>query len=145
MPSLTISTLGEAIDAGWRAFASCSACSCCDELQPRTLLWSKGRGMPLDMLPERLRCATCGFREVQVTWTVPTSPQPKTLAEAMTVRGRYVIEQLDVRGEVVETMKRDRFAQGEALLRKLVRRKPGCRFVMRDGSRVVGQWPERET
>lgn len=101
--------------------------------------------MPLDMLPERLRCARCGERTVQVTWALPSSPQPKTLAEAMTVRGRYVIEQLDVRGQVVETMKRDRFDAGERLLRDLTRRKPGCRFLMRDGSRVVRQWPERET
>ena len=98
---------------------------------------------PLDMLPKRLRCARCGFREVQVTWTVPSSPRPKTLAETMATPGRYVIEQLDVRGQVVETMKRDRFDAGAALLRALARRKPGCRFVMRDGSRVVGQWPRR--
>lgn len=141
---MSISTLGQAIDAGWRAFASCD-CGECDELQPRTLLWSKGRGIPLDMLPERLRCATCGFREVQVTWTLPTSPQPEPLAEAMATPGRYVIEQLDVRGQVVETMKRDRFDTGETLLRDLARRKPGCRFVMRDGSRIVGQWPARRT
>lgn len=59
------------------------------------------------------------------------------------MRRRYVIEQLDLHGDVVETLKRDRFAQGEALLRDLARRKPGARFVMRDGSRVVGQWPRR--
>lgn len=101
--------------------------------------------MPLDILPERLRCATCGFREVQVTWTLPTSPQPKTLEDMMATPGRYTIEQLDLRGDVVETLKRDRFAQGEALLRDLARRKPGARFLMRDGSRIVGQWPRRET
>ena len=61
----------------------------------------------------------------------------------MATPGRYVIEQLDVRGCVVERLQRDRFAQGEALLSDLARRKPGARFVMRDGSRVVGQWPRR--
>lgn len=142
---MSISTLGQAIDAGWRAFVACAECPCRDELATATLLWCKGRAMPLDVLPERLRCVQCGSRSVRVTWDVPSSPQPRTLEEAMTVRGRYVIEQLDVRGRVVEVLRRDRFAQGETLLSDLARRKPGCRFVMRDGLRVVGQWPVRST
>lgn len=138
----SVCTIGEAIDAGWRVFVACD-CGQRDELANATLLWCKGRAMPLDVLPERLRCVRCGSRDVRVTWDVPSSPQPRTLEEAMAAPGRYVIEQLDVRGCVVERLQRDRFAQGEALLRDLARRKPGARFVMRDGSRVVGQWPRR--
>lgn len=122
---MSVSTLGQAIDAGWRVFASCG-CGQRDELEPTTLLWRSGRGMPLEVLPERLRCVQCGGREVTVAWDVPSSPTPKTLEEVMATPGRYLIEQLDVRGQVVETLKRDRFDQGTALLRDLARRKPGC-------------------
>lgn len=139
---MPIATIGEAADAGWRVFVACD-CGQRDELETATLLWCKGRAMPIDVLPARLRCVRCGACEVTVAWDVPSSPQPRTLEEAMATPGRYVIEQVDVRGLVVETLKRDRFDQGTALLRDLARRKPGGRFVMRDGSRVVGQWPRR--
>lgn len=135
MAPQTITTLGEAADAGWRAFVACP-CGERAELDGATLLWRSGRGMPLALLPERLRCIRCGGRDVRVTWSVPGKPVPQ---------GRYVVEQLDLHGAVVDCVTRDRFAAGLDAFDRHVRRAPGCRFVMRDGVRVVRTWPARET
>jgi len=135
---MMLRTLGEAVDAGWRVFVSCQKCRRQEELQSQTLLWRSGRAMPLDLLPVRLRCPKCGTRDVRVTYDVPTSPTPMET-------DRYLIEQLDLRGAVVETLTRAKFPAGVECFDDLVRRKPGCRFLMRDGGRVVRQWPKRKT
>lgn len=135
---MSISTLGDAVDAGWRVFASCCQCPRREELQTETLLWRSGRAMPLTLLAERLRCPKCGCRDVRVTYDVPTTPIPTDEDPE-----RYKIEQLDLRGVVVETLTRDRFTAGVECFDDLVRRKPGCRFLMRDGSRMVRVWPTK--
>lgn len=94
----------------------------------------------MTLLAERLRCVQCGCREVRVTWSVPATPTPKDK-----ITDRYTVEQLDLRGHVVEEFRRDRFDAAMALLRDLAERKPGARFLARDGSRIIGQWPERST
>jgi hypothetical protein len=93
--------------------------------------------MPLDLLPERLRCIRCGAREVRVTWSVPSKPRA--------AGGRYLIEQLDTMGSVVDVITRDRFQAGLEAFEKQVARAPGCRFVMRDRARVVRMWPRRSS
>lgn len=134
--SMGVRTIGEAADARWQAFVAC-ACGERAELDTVTLLWRSGRAMPLDLLPERLRCVQCGSREVRVTWSVPSKPD--------VAGGRYLIEQLDTVGEVVDVIARDRFQAGLDAFEKQVARAPGCRFVMRDGARVVRTWPRRAT
>lgn len=139
---MTISTIGEAINAGWRVFASCDCGSVC-EMERQTLLWRSGRGMPLALLKDRLRCPVCGERNVKVTWTLPSTPQPK---EEGVNKPRYKVETYDTRGEVAELIGHvARFDQAVALFDETVRRRPGNRITARDGSRVVRQWPPRGT
>lgn len=106
----------------------------------RALLWRSGRGFPLALLGERLRCPVCGSREIAVAFDVPSPPSARD-GDAR----RYLVEQIDARGGVVETITRGRFAAALQLFDDLVARKPGCRFVFRDGGRVVRTHPRRAT
>ncbi len=80
-----ISTLGEAWDAGWRVRVRCawgkrdgmkSIRECVEgaELNMKTLVWTRGRDMPLTLLAERLRCPRCGSRRVRLFF----DPSPGT-------------------------------------------------------------------
>lgn len=141
---MSISTLGEAYRAHWKVHVSCDGCDLRERVDMRALLWTRGNDMPLAMLSERLKCPRCGNRKIQVAYSAPTNHTPAT-ADLVATAGRYRIEQLDVRGNVVETLKRDRFDAAEAAWRRQVSRHPAGRIVLRDGSRVVRQWPERGT
>ena len=72
-----MSTLGEALDAGWRLRARCAwgkrdgmksvrACIEAYELDLATLAWTRGRDFPLALLASRLKCPRCGSRRVVV-------------------------------------------------------------------------------
>jgi hypothetical protein len=139
---MTISTLGEAANARWRVYAQCGDANCRvhEEIPLRALLWSKGRAMPMSLLPERLRCPVCGCREVRVTWMLPSTPRPKEESH-----NRYRIEQIDTRGEVVSTLYRDRFAAALECFDEQVSKRRGGRFVFRDGGRTIKTWPARRT
>ncbi len=43
-------------------------------LDLETLVWTRGRDMPLSWLKERLRCPRCGSRCVTVIFAPPTGP-----------------------------------------------------------------------
>lgn len=78
-----VSTLGEAWDAGWRIRVKCawgkrdgmkSIRECVDsaELDMASLVWTRGRDMPLTLIAERLKCPRCGSRRVRVFFDPPS-------------------------------------------------------------------------
>ncbi len=138
---MTISTLGSAAEAGWRVIASCRGdlCNVREAIDMRALLWRSGRAFPLALLATHLRCPICGSREIAVAFEVPPVPRPKEEGH-----NRYLIEQIDARGCVVDAMYRSRFNAAERLLDKLIEASPGRRFVFRDGGRVVRTHPPRK-
>ena len=142
--AMAIETLGQAHSSRWKVTVFCAGCDIRERVDLRALLWTRGRDFPLEMLPGRLRCPRCGALSPRVTWSVPGDGKPES-KDLLEVPGRYLIEQLDLRGRVVDTLERGRFEAAVRCFKKEVERKPGCRFVMRDGSRIVRQWPERET
>lgn len=79
-----VSTLGEAWDAGWRVRVRCAygkrdamksirECIHSGDLDLATLIWTRGRDMPLTALAERLKCPRCGSRQVRVIFEPPGS------------------------------------------------------------------------
>jgi DNA-directed RNA polymerase subunit RPC12/RpoP len=87
---MAVETLGEALDFGWRVTARCAwgkrdamksirECVYSAELDLQTLVWTRGRDFPLDMLASRLRCPRCGSRRVRIALTVP--PTAKEVRE----------------------------------------------------------------
>lgn len=77
-----VSTLGEAWSAGWRIKVRCASgrreglktvreCINTAELDLPTLLWTRGRDMPLTALADRLKCPRCGSRHVRVIFEPP--------------------------------------------------------------------------
>lgn len=144
---MSIQTLGEAFAAHWKVSVTCDGCDIRSErIDMRALLWTRGRAFPLDSLKDRLRCPRCGSRTVRVAFDVPGRPNAGASAtDPLATPDRYWIQQLDVRGAVVDTLKRDRFDSAVRCFEREVSRRRGCRFVMRDGARVVREWPERDT
>jgi hypothetical protein len=83
---MTIETVGEAWQHGWRVTARCAhgkrdgmksirECIYKEELDLRTLVWTRGRAFPLSLLASRLRCPRCGSRDVALLFKVPAEPQ----------------------------------------------------------------------
>lgn len=142
--AMAIETLGQAYSARWKVSVFCGGCDMRERVDLRTMLWTRGRDFPLEMLPGRLRCPRCGALSPRVTWSVPGDGRPASM-DLVAVPGRYLIEKLDLRGRVVDTLKRDRFEAAVRCFKTEVDRQPGCRFVMRDGGRIVHEHPKRET
>jgi hypothetical protein len=76
-------TLGEALAAGWRVHARClqgivahtrstAKCHHQAELSLETLIWTRGRNMPLSGLRERMMCPRCGNRRVNLIFGPPS-------------------------------------------------------------------------
>jgi hypothetical protein len=142
---MSIETLGQAYNARWKVSVTCDGCDIRGErVDLRALLWTRGTAMPIEQLPGRLKCPRCGSRTVKVMWTAPGGAKP-TSKDLVAVKDRYWVEQLDMRGEVVEVLKRDRFDAAVRIWEQQVKRHPAARVVMRDGTRVVREWPERGT
>jgi hypothetical protein len=83
-----ISTIGEALDHGWRISARCARgkreamksireCIASVDIDLETLVWTRGREFPLDSLSARLKCPRCGSRRVRVLFHPP--PMRSTL------------------------------------------------------------------
>jgi len=75
-------TLGEAHDLGWKMRVRCAfgkrggmksirECTFNAYLDLPTMLWTRGREMPLTALEGRLKCPACGSREVSVMFIPP--------------------------------------------------------------------------
>ena len=77
---MTVETLGEAFRLGWRCTVHCHwtvdakrprhraavRCDTTEELDVKTLMWTRGERFPLEMLASRLRCPKCGQEKVRV-------------------------------------------------------------------------------
>jgi DNA-directed RNA polymerase subunit RPC12/RpoP len=81
---MSIATLGEAFDAGWRVTVRCAwgkrdgmktirECLYKAELDMETLVCTRGRDFPLSWLQERLRCPRCGSRRMVVMYEPPSN------------------------------------------------------------------------
>ena len=79
MEQKPILTLGEAYDAGWRAHIKCAQgnrkgmksireCLERDELDLKTLMWTRGEAFPLERLESRMKCPCCWSRRVSVSF-----------------------------------------------------------------------------
>jgi len=77
-----VTTLGEALNNGWKVKAYCAAgkregmksvraCIAQYDLDLPTLVWTRGREFPISWLAERLRCPRCGSRSVTVMFVPP--------------------------------------------------------------------------
>jgi hypothetical protein len=77
-----VETLGEAHDLGWKVRVRCAygnregmksirSCTFNAYLDLPTLLWTRGREMPLIGLGQRLKCPACGSRDVAVMFIPP--------------------------------------------------------------------------
>jgi hypothetical protein len=82
---MSVETLGQAYEAGWRLTVRCAwgpregmkrvrECVYGAELELATLIWTRGRGFPLTSLEGRLKCPRCGSRQVRVAFSVPKEP-----------------------------------------------------------------------
>jgi hypothetical protein len=71
---MSIESLNDALTAGWRVHARClegfvdntrsrAKCRSQAELCLETLVWTRGRSMPLAALRERMMCPRCGTVE----------------------------------------------------------------------------------
>ena len=82
---MSVETLGEAWQLGWRVTARCDfgkkdamksirECVYSAELDMRTLVWTRGLAFPLCDLASRLKCPHCGSRRVRLVYSVPKQP-----------------------------------------------------------------------
>jgi hypothetical protein len=91
---MSIQTLGEAWRLGWRLTVRCIwgvdnphsrskrrtiECDTIAELDLKTLVWTRGDGFPIDQLEARLKCPRCGSRRVKILFSVPGSPEARSL------------------------------------------------------------------
>jgi hypothetical protein len=93
---MSVRTLGDAWRYGWTARAVCQfteeeeygkrsehrniACRTVYELDLKTLIWTRGDRYPREDLDSRLRCPSCGQRQVHVLWNVPNQPRRNAAA-----------------------------------------------------------------
>ena len=86
-----VTTLGEALDAGWRLHIRCawgrreglkSVRECKGRLDAdlRTLVWTRGRDYPIARLESRLKCPACGSRRVLVAFIPPSESSRASLS-----------------------------------------------------------------
>ena len=72
----------DTLAAGWRVHARCfdgrvaytrstAKCHHMSELSLETLVWTRGRNMPLSSLRERMMCPRCGNRRVNLIFEPP--------------------------------------------------------------------------
>ena len=81
---MLVETLSEALTAGWRVHARCldgevdythskAKCHYRAELSLETLVWTRGRNMPLAGLQGRMMCPRCGNRRVSLIFEPPAA------------------------------------------------------------------------
>ena len=79
---MPIETLKDALSAGWRVHARClggeleytrstAKCRYQAELSLETLVWTRGRNMPLAGLNDRMMCPRCGNRRINLMFEPP--------------------------------------------------------------------------
>ncbi len=83
---MAIETIGEAWQQSVRITARCAAgkregmksirpCIYSYDLDLRTLIWTRGAIFPISMLASRLKCPSCGSRQVTLIFHMPREPQ----------------------------------------------------------------------
>jgi hypothetical protein len=88
---MSIETLGEAFQLGWRVTARCAQgknmgmkqireCTKRYELDMQPLLWTRGPNFPLSRLSQRMICVRCGSREVSIVFQPPSNPNAARIA-----------------------------------------------------------------
>jgi hypothetical protein len=86
-----VETIGDAWNLSWQVHIRCldngreglkhkRRCDYRTELDLKTLVCTRGRDFPLARVAERLRCPSCGCREVSVMFSPPRSPQVNAAA-----------------------------------------------------------------
>jgi hypothetical protein len=79
---MSIESIGDAYDAGWRVNIRCAwgpregmkrirECVYGAELDLQTLVWTRGRDFPLTALESRMKCPRCRSRRVRLAFSVP--------------------------------------------------------------------------
>src|ERR1700689_1476952 len=79
---MAVETLKDALSAGWRVHARCiggqvdytrsrAKCRYQAELSLETLVWTRGRNMPLAGLSDRMMCPRCGGRGANLIFEPP--------------------------------------------------------------------------
>jgi hypothetical protein len=82
---MSIETIGEAWQFGWRVTARCAfgtrdgmksirECQCTYDLDMSTLIWTRGKNFPIALLASRLKCPRCGSRSVSLLFHTPKEP-----------------------------------------------------------------------
>jgi hypothetical protein len=85
---MAVETIGQAFILGWRVHARCGQgkysgmkaiplCTHNEELDLRTLVWTRGRAFPLSLLATRMKCPACGSSRVFISFTPPTETTRK--------------------------------------------------------------------
>jgi hypothetical protein len=83
---MAIETLGEAYAHSWRLTVRCAwgqhdgmkrkrECVSGAKLDLQTLMWTRGRDFPLSSLEARMKCPSCGSRQVRIMYDVPPTTQ----------------------------------------------------------------------
>jgi hypothetical protein len=82
---MVVETIGEAWQLGWRVTARCAhgkrdgmksirECICTYDLDMSTLIWTRGKNFPLDLLASRLKCPRCGSSSISLLFHTPKEP-----------------------------------------------------------------------
>jgi hypothetical protein len=86
-----VETIGEAYQLGWRIHVRCAwgrqeamkrvrECLGKDELDLKTLVWTRGAAFPISGLDSRLKCPLCGSRRVALIFDLPKVPNVQRIA-----------------------------------------------------------------
>lgn len=86
LPQMAIETIGQALIFSWRVTVRCAwgnrdgmktvrRCTYGEELDLKTLVWTRGSDFPLARLESRLKCPRCGSRRVRLAFSVPPTDQ----------------------------------------------------------------------
>jgi hypothetical protein len=87
---MSIETLGEANQHGWRVRVRCAwgprdgmkrvrECVYGAELDLQTLVWTRGAGFPLARLESRMKCPWCGSRRVVLLFEPPSGARTRMM------------------------------------------------------------------
>jgi hypothetical protein len=88
---MSVETIGEAYQLGWRIHVRCAwgrqeamkrvrECLGKAELDLHTLVWTRGAAFPIGSLESRLKCPLCGSRCVAVIFDLPKVPVANRIA-----------------------------------------------------------------
>jgi len=83
---MAVETLGEAFSLSWRLTVRCAhgphdgmkrkrECVAGAKLDLETLMWTRGRNFPISRLESRMKCPSCGSRQVMIMFDIPPNNQ----------------------------------------------------------------------